>query len=186
MYICRFSYRSVTLKKIHFFANRKCVFNFLYNYLRNIYIQNFLSNERNFVPYPCHTTRSGFFFYVPRCFKGFETLKHRGMVVAGIACGEPCWLPCGLRSGKMTSRLAAVRDGVRDFEDKTGAIFPACFLAGWAEEPVGSKKNVTWFSRAGIAKDRWLKYDIKFYTHRRGLSKKILLISRRFVSVKKK
>ena len=94
--------------------------------------------------------------------------------------GEPCWLPCGLRSGKMT----LVRAGVRDFKDKTGAIFPACFLAGWAGEPVRSKKNVTWFSRAGIAKDRWLKYDIKFYTHRRGLSKEILLIYRRFVSVK--
>ena len=38
----------------------KCVFNFLYNYLRNIYIQYLLSNERNFVPSPCHTTRSGF------------------------------------------------------------------------------------------------------------------------------
>ena len=82
----------------------------------------------------------------------------------GIACGEPCWLPCGLRSGKMTSRLTAVRAGVRDFGDRTSAIFPACFLAGWAGEPVRSKKNVEWFSWAGIAKDRWLKYDIKFYT----------------------
>ena len=30
----------------------------------------------------------------------------------------------------MTSMLAAVRAGVRDFEDRIGAIFPACFLAG--------------------------------------------------------
>ena len=44
----------------------------------------------------------------------------------GIACGEPC----GLRSEKMTSMLAAVRAGVRDFEDRIGAIFPACFLPG--------------------------------------------------------
>ena len=41
------------------------------------------------------------------------------------------------------------------FGDRTGAIFPACFLAGWAGEPVRSKKNVTWFSRAGIVKNRW-------------------------------
>ena len=26
-----------------------------------------------------------FFFKVPRCFRGFQTLKHRGMVVAGTA-----------------------------------------------------------------------------------------------------
>ena len=36
-------------------------------------------------------------------------------------------LPCGLRSGKITSRLAAVRAGVRDFEDRTGAIFTGVF-----------------------------------------------------------
>ena len=45
----------------------------------------------------------------------------------GIACGEPCRLPCGLpcwlRSEKMTSMLAAVRAGVRNFEDRIGAIF---------------------------------------------------------------
>ena len=52
--------------------------------------------------------------------------------------GEACWL----RSGRMTSRLAAVRADVRDFEDRTDAIFPVCFLAGFAGEPVRSKKNV--------------------------------------------
>ena len=38
--------------------------------------------------------------------------------------------------------LAAVRADVRDFEDRTDAIFPVCFLAGFAGEPVRSKKNV--------------------------------------------
>ena len=37
------------------------MFNFLYNYLRDIYSQYLLSNERTFVPSPCHNTCSGFF-----------------------------------------------------------------------------------------------------------------------------
>ena len=48
-------------------------FQLFYSYLTNIYIQYFLSNERNFVPYPCHTTRSGFFF---EFFSGNVYLKH--------------------------------------------------------------------------------------------------------------
>ena len=42
-----------------------------------------LSNERNFVPYPCHTTRSGFFFKRPSMhttrthfFKVLGTMRH--------------------------------------------------------------------------------------------------------------
>ena len=41
-----------------------CTYAILYHYLRDIYIEYLLSNERNFVPSPCHTARSGFFVNV--------------------------------------------------------------------------------------------------------------------------
>ena len=62
-------------------------FQLFYNYLTNIYIQYFLSNERNFVPYPCHTTRSGFIRIkstelLLKCIRNYRTrLDARGTVV---------------------------------------------------------------------------------------------------------
>ena len=68
-----------------------------------------------------------FFFKVPRCFRGFQTLKHRGMVVAGTA------------QARSFPHFAKTRRFIR-------ATASAC-RSGWARTLVGVSMDNTYIQR---------------------------------------